>query len=53
MQGLFPSLMPAIPLADAAPVVNSLALLVLSIVGMLGTILLLPSHYVIARAYFG
>ena len=46
MQGPFPStVMMRIPLADAAPVIDSLAILVLSIVGMLGTILLLPSHY--------
>jgi NADH-quinone oxidoreductase subunit J len=46
MQGLFPpTVVPAIPLADAAPVIDSLAVLVLCIVGMLGTVLLLPSHY--------
>jgi len=46
MQGLFPTpVVPAIPLADAAPVIDSLAILVLCIAGMLGTILLLPSHY--------
>ena len=46
MQGLFPTpVVPANLLADAAPVVHSLAILVLCVVGMLGTILLLPSHY--------